>query len=243
MVSTAVSNAEVYESRETTDNPASKGPRAESYESMRVSRSRAYLLALTAWPIAGLALAGYVFEKATEQYVPPVVLTVDANNHVAKSEIGTPAILNGKEAIVQQEAARYVTERYTLDRKFRDDHIRYVRLHSSTEVADRFNHEMNVKNKKNPYYSIPETAVRRVKDVRVRILDLEQHKLEVTFSTWVDGSGDTTPTYWHLLLTYDFVKQGLAPQDRYINGTGWMATALEDNTEPAPSSLNQQAGG
>lgn len=242
MVSTAVSPAPAYEPRQSTDEQAPRGPRAESYESMRVSRSRAYLLAVAAWPVAGLSLAGYVFEKANEQYVPPVVLTIDANNHVAKSEIGTPAVLDGKEAIVQSNIARYVTERYTLDRKFRDDHIRYVRLHSTTEVADRFNKEMDVQNKANPYYSIPETAVRRVKEVRVRILDREQRKAEATFVTWVDGIGDTTPTYWHVLLSYDFVKQALKPEDRYINGDGWTATAFEENTEPAPAVSSQRGG-
>jgi type IV secretory pathway component VirB8 len=240
MVSTTLKETTMYESESVAHAGGTGGPQAEPYECMRVSRSRAYVLALAAWPIAGLALAGYVFEKATEQYVPPVVLTIDANNHVAKSEIGTPAVLGAKEAIVYSEIANYVKERYTLDRRFRDDHIQYVRLHSSTEVVDRFNHEMDAKNKSNPYYSIPETAVRRVKDVRVRILDLEKRKAEATFSTWVDGSGDPTPTYWHILLTYDFVKQGLTPQDRYINGTGWTTTAFEDNTEPAPPMLNQR---
>jgi len=215
-------------------SPSAGGPPAESYESLRVSRNRAYLLALAAWPIAGLALAGYVFEKATELYVPPVVLTLDANQHVTRSEIGTPAVLDGKDAIIQSELARYITERFTLDRQFRDDHINYVRLHSASDVADRFNHEMDAKNKDNPYYAIAETTVRRVKDQRIRILDRDDHKAEATFTTWNDGSGDTRVTYWHVLFRYDFVKQALTPQNRYINGTGFMVTAFEPNTEPGP---------
>ena len=210
------------------------GPPAESYEGIRVSRNRAYLLALAAWPIAGLALASLAFDKASEPYVPPVVLTLDSNQHVARSEIGTPAVLDGKEAIIQGELARYITERFTLDRQFRDDHINYVRLHSASDVADRFNHEMDAKNKDNPYYAIPETTVRRVKDQRIRILDRDDHKSEATFTTWNDGSGDTRVTYWHVLFRYDFVKQALTPENRYINGTGFMVTAFEPNTEPGP---------
>jgi type IV secretory pathway component VirB8 len=207
-------------------------PAAEPYDAIRVSRNRAYLLALAAWPIAGLALAAMVYDKENQAYVPPVVLTLDTNNHVAKSEIGTPAVLNGKDAIIESELARYITERYTLNRQFRQDHIDYVTLHSTSDLADRFTHEMDSKNKDNPYYSIAETTVRRVKDIRVRILDKDDRKAEATFTTYDDGSGDNKTVYWHVLFRYDFVKQALTPANRYINGTGFMVTEFEPNTEP-----------
>ncbi|WP_075359405.1 type IV secretion system protein [Caballeronia sordidicola] len=211
---------------------AANAPPAESYESIRLSRNRAFLLALAAWPVAGLALTVMVYDKANQAYVPPVVLTLDTNNHVAKSEIGTPAILNGRDAIIESELARYITERYTLNRQFRQDHIDYVTLHSTSELADRYLHEMDAKNKDNPYYSIAETTVRRVKDVRVRILDKNERKAEATFTTYNDGSGDNKTVYWHVLFRYDFVKQALTPANRYLNGTGFMVTDFEPNTEP-----------
>ena len=229
---------QAVQQQEQVDTPerSPRGPRAESYESVRVSRNRAYLLALAAWPIAGLSLLYCVVEKANQSYVPPVVLTLDAKNHVAKSEIGTPAVLNGKDAIIEGELARYVTERYTLDRQFRDEHIHYVVLHSSSQVAAQFNHEMDPKNKENPYYSIPDSAVRRVKDVRIRILDRDKQEAEVTFTTFVDNAVEARPAYWHLIMRYDFVKQALSPEDRYINGTGFIVPALEANNEPGPPS-------
>jgi type IV secretory pathway component VirB8 len=211
---------------------AGMGPRSESYESIRVSRNRAWLLALSAWPVAGLALAAVAFEKANEGYVPPVVLTIDGHNHVAKSEIGTPAVLLSKDAIIESELARYITERFTLDRRFRDDHMAYVRLHSSTEVEDQFAHEMDPKNRDNPYYSIGEATVRRVRDVRIRILDSDEKKAEATFTTFDDGNGEPHLIYWHVLFRYDFVRQALTPEDRYINGNGFMVTAFASNTEP-----------
>jgi type IV secretion system protein VirB8 len=211
---------------------ASQGPRSESYESIRVSRNRAWLLALAAWPVAGLALAAVAFEKANEGYVPPVVLTIDQHNHVAKSEIGTPDVLLSKDAIIESELARYITERFTLDRRFRDDHIAYVRLHSSAEVDDQFAHEMDPKNKDNPYYSIGESAVRRVRDERIRILDRDEKKAEATFTTFNDGNGEPHLIYWHVLFRYDFVKQALTPENRYINGNGFMVTGFAPNTEP-----------
>ncbi|SAL05216.1 Type IV secretion system protein PtlE [Caballeronia calidae] len=213
-------------------NLRSTGQRSESYESIRVSRNRAWLLALAAWPVAGLALAAVAFEKANEGYVPPVVLTIDQHDHVAKSEIGTPDVLLSRDAIIESELARYITERFTLDRKFRDDHIAYVRLHSSTEVDDQFAHEMDPKNKDNPYYSIGESTVRRVREVRIRILDRDEKKAEATFTTFNDGSGEAHLIYWHVLFRYDFVKQALTPENRYINGNGFMVTAFAPNTEP-----------
>lgn len=207
------------------------GARAESYESMRVSRSRAWLLAVAAWPVTGLALVALVLVWADRSYVPPVVLTVDAKNRVVKSEVGTPEVLLTKESIVQGEIARYLTERFTLDRAFRDDHIRYVDLHSTDEVVTAFDQEMDSNNKANPYYQLPASAVRRVKDVRIRITDTEGQKGEATLTTVVDG-GPTT--YWFVRFRYDFVKQALAPENRYINGTGFVMTAFEKTTEPGP---------
>ncbi|USX11064.1 type IV secretion system protein [Paraburkholderia fungorum] len=231
-------SAIIQKSSKVRNAAAPDAPPAESYEAIRLSRNRAYLLALVAWPIAGLALASMAYDKANQEYVPPVVLTLDTHNHVAKSEIGTPAVLSSKDAVIESELARYVTERYTLDRAFRQDHIDYVRLHSASDVADRFNHEMDAKNRDNPYYSIAETTVRRVRETRVRILDRDDHKAEATFTTYNDGNGDNKTVYWHVLFRYDFVKQALTPQNRYINGTGFMVTGFEPNTEPgapAPS--------
>ncbi|MGZ2749911.1 type IV secretion system protein [Burkholderia stagnalis] len=216
-----------------SDDPP-RGPRAESYESIRISRNRAYLLALAAWPVAALAIAVDFENRANEGYVPPVVLTLDANNHVAKSEIGTPGVLGAKDALVEGEIARYFTERFTLDRQFRDDHIRYVVLHSSSQVAAQYQVEMDPNNTHNPYYSIPDGLVRRVKELRIRVLDKEQRKIEVTFTTYVDGAKDGPTEYWHSIGQYDFVKQALTPADRYINGTGFVMTALETNNEPGP---------
>jgi type IV secretory pathway component VirB8 len=226
----------VQQEQADTPEQSPRGPRAESYESVRVSRNRAYLLALAAWPIAGLSLLYSVVEKANQSYVPPVVLTLDEKGHVAKSEIGTPAVLNGKDAVIEQELARYVTERYTLNRAFRDDHIRYVVLHSSSQVAAQFMHEMDAKNKDNPYYSIPDSALRRVKDIRIRILDRDSQKAEVTFTTFVANAVEPRTAYWHLVTRYDFVKQALAPEDRYINGTGFIVLANDENNEPGPPS-------
>ncbi|WP_322074794.1 VirB8 family type IV secretion system protein, partial [Burkholderia cepacia] len=218
--------------RDRAGNEPPTGARTESYESMRVSRARAWLLAVAAWPITGLALAALVVVVGNHEYVPPVVLTVDANNHVAKTEVGTPEVLSSHESIVQGEIARYLTERFTLDRQFRDDHIRYVNLHSTDDVAATFAHEMDESNRNNPYNKLPAGAVQRVSDMRVRVTDKAAQQGEATFTTTADGSH--TPTYWFVRYRYDFVKQALTPANRYINGTGFVMTAFEQNTEPGP---------
>ncbi|WP_254700418.1 type IV secretion system protein [Trinickia violacea] len=215
----------------------STGLRAESYESIRVSRNRAWLLAVAAWPVALLGVGSGVLEKANEGYVPPVVLTIESG-HVSKSEVGTPAVLLTKDAIIESELARYLTERFTLDRHFRDEHITYVQLHSSADVAAQFNHEMDAKNRENPYYSMPDNAVRRVSNVRIRILDRDAKKAEATLTTFVDDGATNAPrTYWHVLMHYDFVRQALTPEDRYVNGNGFVTTAFEKNTEPGPATV------
>jgi type IV secretory pathway component VirB8 len=213
----------------------SRPPRAESYESIRISRNRAYWLAVAAWPVAFVGIADAVVEKANEGYVPPVVLTIDANQHVAKSEIGTPKVLLAKDAVIESELARYMRERFTLDRAFREDHLTYVRLHSAADVEAQFEREMDPRNRENPYYGMPADAVRRVKDLRVRIIDKVEQKAEVNFSTFVDNGDTPHYTYWHVRCRYDFIKQALKPADRYVNGDGFVVTAFEPDTEPGPS--------
>lgn len=215
-------------------------PRAESYEALRLSRNRAVLLAISAWPVAALALAALGFELANKSYVPPVVLTLDGQRHVSRSEVGTPEVLDAKESLVQGELARYVQERFTLDRNFRDEHVAYVRLHSSEKVGKAFAWEMSGENKDNPYYGMPEQAIRRVKDVRIRILDKDARKAEATFTTVVEGIGDGRPQYWHALISYTFVKQALTPENRYVNPVGFVVTAFEKNTEPGPGQAGAQ---
>lgn len=226
-------------SKKATPAPVDgNGPPVESYQSMRVSRARAWVLAIVAWPIAGLAILVDVFQTANASYVPPVVLTIGADNHVQKSEIGTPEVILSKDAIVDQEIARYVTERFTLNRAFRDEMVRYVDLHSTPEVAGVFDHEMDANNRDNPYYRLPQGVSRKPVDIRVRVFDRENKKGEVTLKTTWDGNGaDAQPTYWHVRFQYDVVKQALSPADRYINGTGFVMTAWQANTEPGPRNV------
>ncbi|KGC24019.1 type IV secretion system protein [Burkholderia gladioli] len=225
--------------KQVTPAPADgNGPPVESYQAMRVSRARAWVLAIAAWPIAGLSILGNVILSANANYVPPVVLTIGADNHVQKSEIGTPEVILSKDAIIDGEIARYLTERFSLNRAFRDDMVRYVDLHSTPDVAAAFDHEMDVNNRDNPYYKLPQGVSRKVKDVRVRVFDRDAKKGEATLVTVEDGSGaDNKPIYWHVRFQYDVVKQALSPADRYINSTGFVMTAYQPNTEPGPSSL------
>ncbi|WP_419468983.1 type IV secretion system protein [Burkholderia pseudomultivorans] len=210
---------------------ASQGRPIESHESIRVSRNRAWIMALVAWPVMLLTVIDNIVERANRDYDPPLVVTV-RDGHVAKVEIGTPEVLSVQTSLVESEAARYMQERYTLDPAFREERMNYVRLHSVGNVADAYNQLMDSGNKKNPYYSLPEGAVRRVKDMRIRILDREAKRGEATFSTLVDGQPESATVYWHVMFTYDFIKQGLQPKNRYVNGTGYVVTALTDNTEP-----------
>ncbi|MBJ9625014.1 type IV secretion system protein [Burkholderia multivorans] len=211
---------------------AKSGGRAiESHEAIRVSRNRAWLIALFSWPVMGITVLDNIVERANRDYDPPLVVTVK-DDHVTKVEIGTPAVLSAEASIVESEASRYMVERYTLDPKFREERMTYVRLHSVGEVADFYNHLMAADNKKNPYYALPEGTVRRVRDIRIRIYDREAKRGEATFSTLVDGQPETAAVYWHVMFSYDFIKQALQPKNRYINGTGFVITAFTDNTEP-----------
>ncbi|PRH40426.1 type VI secretion protein [Burkholderia vietnamiensis] len=208
-----------------------RGRPIESHEAIRVSRNRAWILALVAWPVMGLTVIDNIVERANREYDPPLVVTVQ-DHHVSKVEIGTPEVLSAQASLVESEAARYMLERYTLDPAFREDRMNYVRLHSVGDVADVYNQLMDPGNKKNPYYSVPDGVARRVRDIRIRIIDPAAKRGEATFSTLVDGQGDSAAVYWHVMFSYDFVKQGLQPKNRYVNGTGYVITALTDNTEP-----------
>ncbi|WP_321959243.1 type IV secretion system protein [Burkholderia cenocepacia] len=208
-----------------------RGRPIESHEAIRISRNRAWLMALFAWPVAGLTVIDNIVERANREYDPPLVATI-RDGQVAKVEIGTPEVLSAQTSLVESEAVRYMQERYTLDPAFREERMNYVRLHSVGDVADAYNQLMDPGNKKNPYYTVPDGAVRRVKDIRIRIFDREAKRGEATFSTLVDGQPDSATVYWHVMFSYDFVKQGLQPKNRYVNGTGYVITAFTDNTEP-----------
>lgn len=216
--------------RNEKKSPA-RGRPIESHEAIRVSRNRAWIMALVAWPVMGITVIDNILERANREYDPPLVVTVQ-DSHVSKVEIGTPEVLNAQASLVESEAARYMQERYTLDPAFREERMNYVRLHSVGEVADAYSQLMDPGNKKNPYYSVPDGAVRRVKDIRIRIFDRTAKRGEATFSTLVDGQPDSATVYWHVMFSYDFVKQGLQPKNRYVNGTGYVITAFTDNTEP-----------
>lgn len=202
----------------------------DQYGSMRASRDKARIAAITACVLLALSLCANLAIFPLKTTVP-YVITIDKNT--GATEIARPLERTGfteKQQVTQSYVENYVIRREGYNRHVLDETYNEVRLKSTGLAQKEFQELYDGDNPDNPSLILGLDGFIDVTIISTAFLN-DNKTASVRFKTTTRLDRKITTQYWHAFVTYRYAKPPEKADERRINPVGFQVLSYRKSSE------------